>query len=600
MKIDISRFTGKFREETHENLANFDATLIKFERNLEKGGEVFDASARELIRITHAIKGGSRMLGFKGINQLCHALEEFLISARNRSSADSGVVDLIIAARRCIERMLSLPPSAEDANGEQFEWLKSLLDRLKAASETGEIVGQDQVLENAYISDNEEDKDVITEEKEKQRIWRSSTVRVDVDAIDDLVFFGRELGLALDGLRRTQREIGVICKKLDERVNNFHTAYSNIDTLINEDIKIEKELNRLTLTLRERISEVDQQMRLIDSGAVELRMRPIEELYETLPLQVRDLAASLGREVDLALSGGEVRLDGRIIEMLGEPLIHIIRNSMDHGLEPPEEREANRKPRRGKIAISASENAGWARISIMDDGRGIDAKKIWKRAAELGLTSSKEPPAGKLKEGFQFLFNDRFSSKDKATDISGRGMGLAAVKLRIHELRGDVTIESEVSMGTRFVLNIPTSLSSQRALVTSVDLCNGGRLFVGFPTAMVIGTSTRSPAENDSRQKPPVRNPDETTLSLSRIMGGMQDGPPLPSERYIINVDDGLRNASIAVSQIISETETVIEPLPAIAGKTSLIAGAAPITPHQIMLILNVPAVLARFTLRKN
>ena len=535
------------------------------------------------------------MLGFHGINNLCHALEELLISARSSGTVDSRIVDLIFEARRSIEELLSISPEATTEDGSPLPWLTDLHRRLKQAAEAGPSTPDE--IKSPKVEHIEEPA------KRHQPLfpgstssWRESTVRVNVDAIDDILLFGRELSQALEGLNRVQLDIDSVRTKLENRLNPQFGDYTNIDSLYTDDTETERELNRITVLLRERIADVDRHVRQIDSGAVELRMRPIEELYETLPLQVRDLSNTLKKDVNITMTGADVRLDGRIIEMLGEPLIHIIRNCVDHGIEDPEEREAIGKSTQGNIFISSSENGGWARIMIADDGRGIDLDRIWNRAVELGLTHSDKPTQAEIEDRYKYLFNDRFTSRKGASDISGRGVGLAAVKKRLQDLRGNVTIESEVGLGTRFVLTIPTSLSSQRTLVTIVKHPEHGGLFLGFPTAMVRGTSNRSMEMScQINAKEEIKSSSNgKTISLAKLLIENDMTEAQPDEQYIVEVDDGVRSMAFSVNQIVAETQTIIEPLPTIAQSAELITGAAPITPEQIMLIINVPAVLSR------
>ncbi|MFH0765859.1 MAG: ATP-binding protein [Calditrichota bacterium] len=593
MKLDLSRFADKFRLETRDNLARFDASLTRLERFRAEGGDEFDAAAQELPRIVHAIKGAARMLGFQGINNLCHSLEELLIAIRAAGRAQANTIDLVVETRRAVERLLSLPPEATEAQGVPYDWLTNLHARLKNSAQG---IPVEPVLPASEKPTPPPGSDKTTELIAPSLDWRDTTVRVDVDAIDDILLFGRELGQALEALRQAQNGLERLRRSLDERIDQPGERYSNPERLMTEDAEIGRQLSRINYILRDRIAEVDRQVRLIDAGAVELRMRPIQELYETIPLQVRDLAQTLKKEVVVNLTGGNVRLDGRIIDMLGEPLVHIIRNHVDHGLESPEERVREGKSREGQLFISAKENAGWVRIMVADDGRGIDLAQVWARAYELGLAPTPKPEADRLRDGFQFLFSDRFTSRKGASDISGRGVGLNAVKKRLQELRGDVQIESDVGLGTRIILTIPTSLSSQRILVTSYDLPDKGAMFVGIPTAMVRAAGRLDSGLIDGDSDAWTK---AAAISLRRLLTGNGATPPSEPERYGVEITDGFQSKVVAVRRIVAETEAVIEPLPALVHSAELIAGAAPVTSEQIMLILNVPRALQRMAAKQ-
>jgi len=593
LKIDLSRFAGKFKAETLDNLARFDRALVRFERSLKGGGEDFNAATAELTRIAHTVKGAARMLKFYGINNLCHALEELLVNLRKAGDAPSTAVDLIIEARRGIEKLLSLPPEAVGEDGSPFAWLADLYSRLQLASE-GKPFPAEPSSGEVVEAPAEPVRPPPAEEEAPS--WRETTLRVDVETIDDILVFGREMSRTLTGLNRVRRDIERIRCRLEKRLSTGRRGYLTPEQVIDEDAEIEREINRIEKELGERTADVDQFIRRIDSDAVELRMRSVAELYDALPLQVRDLTRELDREVTLELKGGEVKLDGRIVDVLGECLIHIIRNCVDHGIEPPQERIDAGKPRQGRIEIHAVENGGWARVVVSDDGRGIDPRKTAARAVELGLVDAAETAALESGGALRFIFDDRFSSRGEVTDISGRGVGLSAVKKRLRELRGDITAESTAGRGARFILTVPTSLSSQSTLVTAIRPPRRGTVYVGVPTTMVRAVARLSPdGVYRRRDDDDGGSVDIPVLSMSGLLFGAPGLSPLGAgESYVIEVSDGERSAVLAVERVVTRTEAVIEPLPAIARGAELIAGSAPMTPERIMLILNVPAVMRR------
>lgn len=316
-------------------------------------------------------------------------------------------------------------------------------------------------------------------------------------------------------------------------------------------------------------------------------------MFETIPLQVRDLAQSLAKEVDVEFSGESVRLDGRIVELLREPMLHLIRNAIDHGLELPEERESAGKPSRGRLTLGAIENAGWAKVLITDDGRGIDPEIVWKRACELGLLESDQPRPKDSKTLYQFLFSDKFTTRSTASDVSGRGVGLAAVKRRLQELRGNVSIESTPGMGSKFTLLMPTSLSSQHVLITSTK-SHGVQKFYAFPTAMIKGTNRTDRTLDAILDVTGAIDNNETVRAFSlKDLLEQRLTPPGNSENYLVICTDGNISAAVAVERIIAEIEIIIEPLPLIARSAEIIAGAAPLTSEEIALVINVPTLLS-------
>lgn len=593
MKIDLTRFAGRFRQETRDNLALLDAAVGQLDSAIRQG-ESPDEALREMMRLAHAIKGAARMLGFAHINKLCHALEEMLIACRSTGVVSVGQTDLIVDARKGIERLLAFDVQPSGEESPEPQWMTRLLEELQtgASGASTEVKRTDPPIPAPPQEPSAESNPPPASPLES---FRQSTVRVNVDTIDDLLYYGRELTQALEGLHKAQLGVERIRQDMETAAARAGRSGEGVSAVEVEEFS--RRLLGMSLGLRERIAEVDRNVRQIDSGAVELRMRPIAELFETIPLQVRELGKTLGKEVDVDFAGEGVRLDGRIVELLREPLLHLIRNALDHGVESPEIREQAGKTPEGRLTIGAYENAGWARVVIADDGKGIDLTEVWARAAELGLTDNPVPNDSDLKKGYRFLFDDHFTSRRGASDISGRGVGLAAVKRRLQELRGDVTVESSPGLGSRFTLSMPSSLSSQRILVTTLRI-GGEVLFIAFPTAMVRGTMNRS-INSGGRNAAAIELGDYSrALSLSALLDGRTEDPA-ERELYLVFCTDGLKVGVFAVDQIIAETEVVIEPLPHVARSSEIIAGAAPLTSDDIIFVLNVPTLLNLAALKR-
>lgn len=585
MKIDISRFTGRFRQEACDNLNLIDAAVVELDK-VRFGGRQFDDAMSELMRLTHALKGGARMLGFQSMNALCHSLEEFLIALRRHGRAAQAQIDLIVEGRKAVERLVNSP--SEPADQKPEVWLEELLARLAVAVQ----IAPEGITE-PNISTDDIEKTGLEQPPAATPVertgWQDSSVRVNVEAIDDILLYGYELTQSLDGLRKTHRRLDRMRLELDARLN---AAGASLQPFTQSEMtQYLQNLTNISLNLRERIAEVDRNVRQIDSHASELRMRPISELFETIPLQVRELTRGRLKEVDVEFSGETVRLDGRIVELLREPMLHIIRNAIDHGLETVAERANLGKPPRGRLTLSAFENAGWARIIIADDGAGIDLHYVWQRAKELGLTQER-PNYANLREGFRFLFDDHYTSRNQATDISGRGVGMAAVKRRMQELRGDVMVESMPGFGTKISLAMPTSLSSQHALIVQSHL-DSEIVYYGLPTALVKETSYIRRVAFSSASIQPREDSKAEAVSLSQLLSN-RITRPCEFEQYSVLCSDGEHIGALAVEKIIAESEVVVHPLPDVARRAELIAGAAALTTEEMMLILNIPAVLAK------
>jgi two-component system chemotaxis sensor kinase CheA len=320
-------------------------------------------------------------------------------------------------------------------------------------------------------------------------------------------------------------------------------------------------------------------------------MRPLEDLFHLLPGQVAELAESVGKKVRIDFAGGNIRLDGRIVEQLSEPLMHLIRNAVDHGLETPDQRQQAGKHAEGWIWIGALENAGWVRITVADDGCGIDLRQIWQRAAELNLTDILEPPPSLIKQGYQFLFDDRFSSRRKATSLSGRGVGLAAVKRRVQELQGDISVESEPGLVTRFILTIPESLSSRRQVIVALKrgAPDSGLLAIPLGMVQLVRRSNHTKPGNEDNDNASQVMP---VVSLAELFDGVEADPMKSDADYELILSDGIRSVRAIVTDIVAEAEMVVEPLPGLIQPIPLIAGITVWSDDRILPVLNVPTLL--------
>lgn len=276
MKIDLSRFSGRFRQETRENLSQLDTVISQLDSSQGSDSSFHDSNIREMMRLVHAIKGGARMLGFSSINLLCHSTEEFIISLKEKSEISRNEIDLIVESRKAIERLLNLDIESSESPRKEPLWLKAFLDRI---SDRNSAYSSDSSAQAPRVSESTESP---THEEQssswKGGNWRDSTVRVDVDSIDDLLYYGRELTQALDGLRKSQIQIDLIREQLEATINQRRVAQnSTFGLTISESDMLLRSLTKSSFSLRNKIAEVDRSVRQIDSGAVELRMRPISE-----------------------------------------------------------------------------------------------------------------------------------------------------------------------------------------------------------------------------------------------------------------------------------------------------------------------------------
>jgi len=364
----------------------------------------------------------------------------------------------------------------------------------------------------------------------------------------------------LDALVNMVGELVILQSRLRQAVKGENMAAA---------ADVDEDLERLTDAMRD--------------SALELRMLPIGTVFSVFLRLVRDLSASLGKEVGFVAEGAETELDKTVIDRLKDPLIHIIRNSLDHGIEPPEERTRAGKPPAGRIVLSAGHSGGNVVIRIHDDGRGIDPARIRKKAVERGLLS----PDADLpeKELLALLFEPGFSTAEKVSDVSGRGVGMDMVKKNIEAMRGTVDMENVMGQGTTTVITLPLTL----AIIDGFNVRVGGESYI-VPLANLRGFQERfltgQPRQVDSIERMGHLIPLVSLRRLFAVPGGQPD-----YERVVIVEADG-EMTGIAVDVVVGRQQAVIKSLDESYRHLKWIAGTTINGDGSISLILDVPRLL--------
>ncbi|RDV84779.1 chemotaxis protein CheA [Ammonifex thiophilus] len=383
----------------------------------------------------------------------------------------------------------------------------------------------------------------------------TKTVRVDVQKLDELMNLVGELVI-----NRT---------RLDRIVEIFEQRYGS-DDLVEVLEEVSNHLGQLTNELQEQIMKA--------------RMLPVGQLFNRFPRMVRDLAHKLGKEINFVVEGKETELDRNVIEVIGDPLIHLLRNAVDHGIEPPEEREALGKPRVGTIRLKAYHQENHIVIEVEDDGRGIDAERVRQKAVSLGLVDPETASRLTEEELYNFIFQPGFSTASQVTDLSGRGVGMDVVRKQIEQINGTVEVSSRPGQGTKFSIKLPLTLAIIRALMVSVE----GQTYA-FPLTSVLETLKVS-REEVRRVKDmevvPVRGSVLPLFSLAELFGGQPRSIP---HLYVVVVNlGGGKRAGLVVDELLGEQEIVIKSLGEYLGRIPGIAGATILGDGRVALILDV------------
>ncbi len=338
------------------------------------------------------------------------------------------------------------------------------------------------------------------------------------------------------------------------------------------------------------------QARILDElhkCVLKIRMVPVEQLFRRFPRVVRDVAKQCGKDVALELSGQNTDLDKGILDALAEPLMHLVRNSVDHGIEPADERLPAGKPARGTIYLNAYHQGTQVVIEVRDDGRGIDPVELRTRAIEKGILKPEEAKRLTDQETFNLIFESGFSTASEVTEVSGRGIGMDVVRTVLDRLKGTVNVSSQKGRGTTIQLRAPLTLASIQTLLFRV----GGRLFAVPLSSVVEITRITAPEIHriDQREVLRLREQILTLVRLDHLSRLRSiDTQPVRKKHFVIVIGAAEKRFGLLVDSLVGEEELVIKALPGEIVSSDLVSGASILGDGTVVLILNVPAVLSR------
>lgn len=331
----------------------------------------------------------------------------------------------------------------------------------------------------------------------------------------------------------------------------------------------------------------------LQKSIMKIRMVPVEQLFRRFPRTVRDLSRSCGKEVELQVAGAATDLDKSILDLLAEPLSHIVRNAVDHGIETPDARSAAGKPRLGTILLNAYHQGNHIVIECSDDGRGIDRKRLVEKAIQSGIIDADEAERLTDNEAFALIFHPGLSTAAQVTAISGRGVGMDVVKTVLDRLKGQVTIESHLGLGTTFRLKVPLTVAIIKAL-----MFRAGDQLYAVPLAAVIEITRSKSADIHVVDKHEVLQLRGETLTLVRPERLNRRYEREPRKFFVVVISHNDRKFGMIVDSLIGEEELVIKPLDHPLVATEFISGASILGDGSVVLILNVQAVVSRLNRR--
>ncbi len=325
----------------------------------------------------------------------------------------------------------------------------------------------------------------------------------------------------------------------------------------------------------------------LQRSVMKIRMVPVDQLFRRFPRMVRDVSRQCGREVELEVSGQDTDLDKGILDAIAEPLTHLVRNAVSHGIEPTEERRKLGKAAQGTVRLNAYHHGNQVVVEVTDDGRGIDAQKIRNKAIELGLTTPEEAARLSEAEILDFIFKPGFSTAEQVTEVSGRGVGMDVVQSVLHRLKGSVSVETNPGKGTTFRLKLPLTLAIIKALLFWVEQ----RLYA-IPLNAVVEISRTVESEVHQVDNYEVLQLRNQVLPLLRLGRPAEHGDDRRAKLFVLVIMVGERKYGLIVDALEGEEELVIKALDDHTFSTDLVSGASILGDGRVVLILNLPAVV--------
>lgn len=435
---ELDQLIGVFREQTLQILDEMGHDLL----TLEAGGVDSDCTAR-LKRCAHTIKGDSACLGMEGVARLAHKIEDVLeASFSDEAGIDEAVVDLILESLDLIKASVDGEGVSDIPEGS----LESLQKRLSAA-EARELSegGRKQSRAGSEDEGSDEGSSDRGRSKEIERaVSRRDFVRVEAGRIDSLLNLAGELVIARSMLNQVSVEIETDFAS-EEVVSRFNASNNQIGKLISQ----------------------------LQKSVLMMRMVTVDHVFKRFVRPMRELAQEHGKRVEMKIEGGKTELDRSLVDALYEPLLHLLRNAVDHGLEAMSEREAAGKSPCGSIKLRAYQQGNQVVIEVSDDGRGIDVEAVKRKAVKAGIISDDEAARMSEADALDLIFMEGLSTATEITQVSGRGIGTVAARTAVESLRGTITATTQPGKGTAFTIKMPLTLAIMKGLLFTA----AGRLF---------------------------------------------------------------------------------------------------------------------------
>ncbi len=628
---DLQEIKEDFLVEAFEMIEQLDQDLVELESNPED----LDLLNR-IFRVAHTIKGSSSFLNFDILTRLTHNMEDVLNKARRDDlKITPDVMDVVLHSIDLMKALLvAIRDNGTDANsGIEID---DTVVRLQAISNGGAPTAEDspapapqaQSTESAPADSNnpladepELDYSKMSTEEVEAEIERLLKKRQEADK---QARAAQKAGGATPAVQapkapeapkpaatkpaakaapkkdgggekapatNVEQTVRVDVKRLDHLMNLIGELVLGKNRLIKiyGDVEERYDGERFLEELNQVVASISSVTTDVQLAVMKTRMQPVGKVFNKFPRMVRDLSRELGKNIELVITGEETELDKSIVEEIGDPLVHIIRNSCDHGIEKPEDRIAAGKPEGGTVNLKAYNEGNHIVIEVADDGKGLDADMLRHKAIEKGLISEREADSMSDKEAFGIIFKPGFSTAAAITNVSGRGVGMDVVKTNIEKLNGIIDIESEKGVGTTQKLKIPLTLAITQALLVAVQ-----EEYYAIPLSSVIETVRVSQDEIYTVDGKSVLRLRDEVLPIVHLADIFKVNFVLEStnEVYVVVIGLAEQKMGVIVDYLVGQEEVVIKSLGYYLKGTEGIAGATVRGDGKITMIVDVAAMM--------
>ncbi len=596
---EMNEIFESFVVETKEILEKLDLDLVKLESEPENKDLL-----NEIFRSFHTIKGTSGFLGLVKLQKVTHKLEDILNKLRKGEVLlNDEIMDGILKGYDVITELLTIVENEKNENMNTAE----ILGRLQLILDNFNSNGTQQEISNTSS---------VKTSKSKTKVEHKNTITLDRGETESEVAVAeektepkpkeiqnkkeakakKETKQVQNPSKTIEQTIRVDVERLDDLLNIISELVLGRNRLlqVNAEAIKEYEGSKIAHDLAETTRQIDLMTTELQLAVMKTRMIKIGKVFNRFPRLVRDLSKETGKDIQLIIKGAETELDKTLIEEINDPLVHLIRNSVDHGIEPPEVRKEKGKPEKGTIVLSADHEGNDIIITIEDDGKGINPEVIAEKAVKRGLVTPEKVKEMSDKEIYNFIFSPGFSTAEKVTNVSGRGVGMDVVKTNVTKLHGIINVESEVGKGTKIIIKLPLTLAIIQGLLVEIS----GETIV-IPLSSVIEVIRVAKDEVYLVNQTECVKLRDMVLPLSDIdnmLYGVDKSVDNKDYYFVVVVGIAEKRIGIKVDGLVGQKEIVIKTLGKYLGNIEGIAGSTIMGDGKVVMIVDVAELVNKLT----